>query len=77
MIDAIAQATIAVCSPLAAWLSQDSRTHWRRWACIAGLVAQPAWYWTVIEHAQWGLLVVCPIYTWAWLRGFAAHWWRQ
>ena len=76
----IAQLGIAILSPLALWLANCHTYGWRRWACVVGLASQPFWYWAVIEAQQWGIAAVCPIYTWAWVRGFMRDWpqlWRR
>ena len=73
----IEQIIIATCSAGACWMSQCKTDDMRRWACVLGLISQPAWYWAAIEAQQWGILAVCPIYTWAWVRGFMHHWWGR
>ena len=60
----------------AIYLSQDERPQVRRWACIAGLCAQPFWFWTTASHSQWGIFCLSVFYTAAWLKGFRTHWMR-
>jgi hypothetical protein len=41
-----------------------------RWGFVIGLVVQPFWYYTAINHRQWGLVAASVIYTYGWLMGF-------
>lgn len=70
----IAQILIAVCGMASVWLSQDQRQTRRRWACIFGLVAQPAWMWSTWEAGQWGIFALSFVYTAGWLRGIWGYW---
>ena len=71
MID---QAIIGICGLSSVWLSQDKRESYRRWACIFGLIAQPAWFWSAYQAQQWGILALAFVYTAGWLRGVRNHW---
>ena len=42
----IDQIAIALFGALAAWLSQERRESYRRWACIFGMLGQPFWFYT-------------------------------
>lgn len=70
----IEQIIIAVFGLGATWLSQDARLKWQRWACILGLVAQPAWFYATWKAEQWGIFVLAFFYTWAWARGVWNFW---
>ena len=70
----IAQFLIALFGVSAIWLSQDERPHVRRWGCVCGLLAQPAWFWTTYSNGQWGIFALCFLYTWAWAKGVRTHW---
>lgn len=37
---------------------------------LLGILAQPFWYFTIIYHSQWGLLIVNTVYCWIWISGF-------
>jgi hypothetical protein len=69
-----AQIVIATCDVAAVWLSQDTRESWRRWACIFGLLAQPAWFIETIAAKQWGIVALCALYAISWAKGFHTHW---
>jgi hypothetical protein len=56
------------------WLANDPRYNVRRYACIAGLVAQPFWVYTTFVHQQWGALAATFFYTLSWARGFYTQW---
>jgi hypothetical protein len=70
----IEQIAISLCGALAVFLSQDRRAHWRRWACIFGLAAQPLWFDMAWRAHQYGVLALCFVYAASWARGFTAHW---
>lgn len=70
----IEQIIIAVAGVLSVWLSQDKREEYRKWACIAGLLAQPAWMYATYQAGQWGIFALSFVYAADWLRGFYNHW---
>lgn len=72
--DVIAQVIIACTGVTAVWLSQSPKQSMRRWACVLGLISQPAWFFTVAVNGQFGLFIVAIVYTFAWSRGFYYHW---
>lgn len=72
----IEQLTIALFGVSAIWLSQDTRPHVARWACILGLIAQPAWFYATWKAAQWGMFALCFLYTASWCRGVWTFWLR-
>ena len=68
------QIAIAILGAAAAWLSQERRESWRRWACIFGMLGQPFWIYASWKDGQWGIFVVSVIYAMAWMRGLWVHW---
>lgn len=65
----IAQLGIAIFGVLAVWLVQDDRIERRRWAPVFGLLGQPFWIWMAASSQQWGVLLLCALYTVSWARG--------
>lgn len=65
---------IAVFGISAIWLSQDRRQDRRRWSPVLGLCAQPFWFYETYTHAQWGIFILCCIYSVAWARGICTYW---
>lgn len=65
---------IALCGVSAVFLSQCERKSLQRWACIAGLLGQPAWIYATVKAGQAGMIFVCVLYTFAWGKGFWTHW---
>ena len=76
-MSALAQVGIAIFGVAAIRLSQDHRAHVQRWACIAGLCAQPFWFWTTYANGQWGIFALCFLYSWAWAKGVRTYWLRR
>lgn len=68
------QYAIMALGPIAAWLTQDTRAAWRRWACIFGLLSQPFWFYACWESRQAGMLLMTGIYTIVWARGIVSYW---
>ena len=78
----IEQFFIVVLSGAGAWLTQDKRESWRRWACIIGITVQPFWFYATYKAQQWGMFACSIWYTYVWLRGIHNHWlnltfWRK
>lgn len=72
----IEQIAIGLFGATAIYLSQDSRANWRRWSCIFGLIGQPFWFMAAIKAQQWGIIVLCCLYTISWTRGVWTNWFR-
>lgn len=68
------QIGIAICGLSAVFLSQDPRPRWARWACIFGLAGQPFWFYATYKAGQWGIFVLCFLYTASWARGVWTYW---
>ena len=72
-MDVISQIGIGVFGCSAVWLV-GRREKWRRWGYVMGLVGQPFWIYTTIQHGQWGILVLSAWYTYSWAAGLRNHW---
>ncbi len=48
--------------------------RWQRCGYITGLLSQPFWFYATIKAQQWGMIVLCCWYTFAWGQGFWNHW---
>ncbi len=68
------QIIIATFGLTAIALSQSSNHTLHRWASIAGLVGQPAWFYMAIANNQPGVFILCLFYTMAWARGVFNYW---
>jgi hypothetical protein len=68
------QIAIAVLGAFAAWLSQERRESWRRWACIFGMIGQPFWFYASWKAGQAGIFIVSVLYAFAWMRGLWVYW---
>ena len=71
MID---QLFIGVFGVASIWLANDPRPNYRRWACVFGLIAQPAWFWSAWQAQQFGIFVLAFFYTAGWIRGIRTNW---
>lgn len=71
------QFAIALFGVTAVFLSQSHDANNRRYACIFGLIGQPFWFYAAWKSGQWGIFALCFLYTWAWAKGFAMHWWKK
>lgn len=70
----LAQIGIAIFGVAAIWLSQARSISQRRYACLFGLAGQPFWFWSAWSAEQWGIFLLCILYTLSWARGFRNHW---
>lgn len=69
------QIWIAFTGLVAVWLTQQPyRPEWARYACLFGLVGQPAWWMSTWIAEQWGIFVLTIFYTYAWWLGVKRHW---
>lgn len=68
------QIAIGIFGVTAIFLSQSALESRRRWACILGLCAQPAWFYAAWHASQWGIFGLSFLYTASWLKGFYTHW---
>lgn len=76
----LAQIGIAVLGLLSIFLANDVNPRLRRFACIAGLCAQPFWFWATWQAQQWGIFAMAFVYTAMWARGLWNFWilpWRR
>lgn len=74
MLEIITQIWIGYFGVLAVWMSQAPQEGRRRYACIYGLIGQPAWFVAAWQAQQWGIFFVTILYTVAWFRGYRRHW---
>lgn len=70
----IDQIIIGICGLTSVWLSQDARPSWSRFACIFGLIAQPAWFYATWQAGQWAIFALAFVYTFGWARGVYNFW---
>lgn len=65
----IVQVIVLVSGSLSVWMTQSPSRALRRWACVVGIVGQPAWLAFTWSAGQWGMFAVSLVVTAAWLRG--------
>lgn len=70
----IAQLFIALFGVTAVLLSQAKTEAYRKYASVFGLVGQPFWFWAAYESNQWGIFVLCILYSLSWGKGFYQFW---
>ncbi len=69
----LAQLSIAVIGVAAVALTQSSNPKLSRWACVLGLIGQPAWFYSAMVTKNYGIFLICFLYTWAWGKGFSKN----
>lgn len=67
-IDIVCQVMIVLFGVPAMWLICGTG-RWKGLGYLLGLMGQPAWFYTVITHEQWGMLLLVIFYTISWIRG--------
>lgn len=73
----VPQLGIGLFGVLAIFLVGRRAPEVRRWGYVCGLCAQPFWLWTTIAHEQWGIVLLCVLYTFSWASGLRNHWRRD
>lgn len=68
------QLAIFMTGVIAVFLTQQSDSKLRRYACLFGLAGQPFWVYTAVEHQQWGIALACVVYSYSWGIGFYNNW---
>jgi hypothetical protein len=71
------QLMIALIGPLAVWLSQDQKIHYRKLACIIGLCGQIFWFHTSYTHHEWGIFIASIFYSLSWGKGVKTYWFKH
>jgi hypothetical protein len=70
----LAQVGIALTGTVAIFLTQSKSAEARRYACLFGIAGQPFWMYETFVAAQWGMLALTFLYTFAWAKGIYNHW---
>jgi hypothetical protein len=73
LIEAIAQALIALTSLLAVWMVTRNEP-WSKWGYVVGLVGQPFWLYSTLVAGQFGMFLVSALYTWFWAQEIWNEW---
>lgn len=68
------QIAIALFGVTAVFLSQSNEFRARKWASVVGLIGQPFWFYATYSAEQWGIFILCFLYTFSWFRGFWNNW---
>jgi len=73
-MDLLAQIMIAIfgVSAIAFVGLKDKRIS--RWGYLFGLLSQPFWFYTLIYHEQWGIVILGIFYTLSWANGLKNNW---
>jgi len=69
------QWAIFILGGLAIWLL-STKGKWRRWGFVVGVVSEPFWLYSAVKSDQWGVVILCVIYTCAYLNGVRNHWFQ-
>lgn len=74
MVEQIAIALLGVGAMLC--MNMRDGTKWRRYGPVLGLLGQPFWIYTSVQHQQWGMLFINALYTAVWTMGIWQQWRR-
>lgn len=74
MLNELNQVLIAAFGVTAVALSQSAIEGRRRWACIFGLLGQPSWFYMAWSTQQWGVFLLCILFTASWSVGLYRNW---
>jgi hypothetical protein len=73
MID-ISQLAILLTGAVAIWMTQQSNTELKRYACFFGLIGQPFWLYETFTSDQIGMFLLSIFYTFSWILGIKNNW---
>lgn len=73
----VAQVGITIFGLTGCFLSQCSDIRLRKWSCILGLCGQPFWLYASATSEQYGMFMVCCLYTLVYANGFKNNWMDQ
>lgn len=68
------QILIAMFGASAVYLTQQGNDALRKYAPLLGLCGQPFWFYATYQAEQWGIFVLCFLYTYAWCTGIWNYW---
>ena len=61
------QLMIFLCGATSIWMLNTNR--FRFWGAAIGLLGEPFWLYTSIKNGQWGIVVLCFWYSYAFVQG--------
>lgn len=68
------QFALAVFGLAGTYLALHSRADLRRLAPIVGLAGQPFWLLSAVPSGQWGMVLLCAVYTGLYAYGIHTNW---
>lgn len=76
MVDTICQIMILVGGTITIFLLAQ-KNKWQRWGYITGLIQEMFWFITTFKAKQWGIFLLCFVYTGCFILGIYNHWVRK
>ncbi len=73
MLADLVQVIIMVTGVISIYFAMDEKEHYRKWACIIGLLGQPFWLYITFSSEQWGMFFVSVAATYSWGRGIKTY----
>ncbi len=71
------QLMIGITGVVAIYLSQHKSDNIRKYACLFGLAGQPFWFYSAYKADQWGIFILCIMYTISWITGIKNNWFNK
>jgi hypothetical protein len=75
-LDLIAQIAITIFSTLAVLLVARL-DKWKKYGYLSGLISEPFWFITAVINMQWGIIILCVVYTIGWGIGTYNYWIKE
>jgi hypothetical protein len=73
MISIICQIGILLGGTLTTFLLAQ-RNKWMRWGHVVGLIQEMFWFYETYTKQQWGIFVLCFVYTGCFMLGIYNYW---
>jgi len=73
MNNMICQIGILVMGALTIWMLAQKKS-WMRWGYIIGALQEIFWFYSSYINKQWGIFILCFVYTYCYLLGVYNYW---
>jgi hypothetical protein len=63
---------IALLGTATIWMLAQNKP-WSKWGFVIGLISEPFWLYSAVMSKQWGIILMCIVYTGCYIIGIKNH----